>query len=144
MILAPSSILHSPVSIKEDVSYYKVTPNSRSSSSSYFPPASLSYYPPRAVYPLLGPALPPPPSYMYRPYYHHNPPDMPQDIPEDRIDTTSVSLVSLLPALLMSVLVPVLAAGSAVWLSQNLPTPVVQERKKRNSDIDLGNRSACI
>ena len=77
---------------------------------------------------------------MYRPYYHHIPPD----IPQDRIDAASVSLISLLPTLLKSVLVPVLAAGSAVWLSQNLPTPVVQERKKRNSDIDLGNRISGI
>ena len=136
--MAPSSILHSPpVSTEEEDSNYKVTPNSRSSSP-YFPPTSLSYYPPRAVYPLLGPALPP--SYMYRPYYHHIPPD----IPQDRIDAASVSLISLLPTLLKSVLVPVLAAGSAVWLSQNLPTPVVQERKKRNSDIDLGNRISGI
>ena len=49
------------------------------------------------------------------------------------MDAASLSVVSLLPSLLRSVLVPVLAAGSAVWLSQNLPTPVVQERRKRSS-----------
>ena len=118
-ILAPSNILHSPP--VEDETRQKLNTNSRS--SSYFPPTSLNYYPSTPLYPMM----PHVPAYMYPAYYQ-------QDTPQDRIDAASVSLVSLLPSLLKSVLVPVLAAGSAVWLSQNLPTPVVQERRRRHTE----------
>ena len=105
---------------------------SRSRSSPYFPPTRLSYYSSGPVYPFIGPVLPSVPAYLppSSPYYQaHQQPDTLQD----RVDAASLSVVSLLPSILKSVVVPVLAAGSAVWLSQNLPTPVVQQRKKRSS-----------
>ena len=106
-------------------------------SSQYFPPTRLSYYSSGPVYPFIGPVLPsaalPYPYPPSPPYYQPRPPQPRPDLLEDRVDAASLSVVSLLPSLLKSVVVPVLAAGSAVWLSQNLPTPVVQERKKRSS-----------
>ena len=105
-------------------------------SSQYFPPTRLSYYSSGPVYPFIGPVLPsaalPYPYSPSPPYYQPRPQPRP-DLLEDRVDAASLSVVSLLPSLLRSVVVPVLAAGSAVWLSQNLPTPVVQERRKRSS-----------
>ena len=107
-------------------------------SSQYFPPTRLSYYSSGPVYPFIGPVLPsaalPYPYSPSPPYYQPRPQPRP-DLLEDRVDAASLSVVSLLPSLLRSVVVPVLAAGSAVWLSQNLPTPVVQERKKRSSGL---------
>ena len=123
-------MLHSPPVEKDD----------HSRSSSYFPPTRLSYFPSRPVYPIIGPAPPPVPTYMYHQPYYQQP-----DLPQDRIDSVSLPLLSLLPSLLKSVVVPVLAAGSAVWLSQNLPTPVVQERRRRSSEVfPLSGDSQCI
>ena len=125
-ILAPSDTLHSPP-VEETAS--------RSRSSQYFPPTRLSYYSSSSghpVYPFIGPVLPSVPAYLPPSPHYYQAPNQPDTL-QDRVDAASLSVVSLLPSILKSVVVPVLAAGSAVWLSQNLPTPVVQERKKRSS-----------
>ena len=67
------------------------------------------------------------------------------DQPQDRIDSTTLSVASAivsLPDMLKTIVLPVLAAGSAVWISRNLPTTVVHERKKRDTGKYLmpGNR----
>ena len=58
------------------------------------------------------------------------------DQPQDRIDSTTLSVATAilsLPDMLKTMVLPVLAAGSAVWISRNLPTTVVHERKKRDT-----------
>ena len=136
-ILAPSDRLHSPP---------LEVGGAGDRSSPYFPPTTLSYYaapppPPPAlpVYTHIGPSLPPT-IIKYYPAPVPAPAPAPPPAParpsadpiSDRVDTAALSLVSAvssLPSVLGSVVVPLLAAGSAVWLSQNVPTPVVHERR---------------
>ena len=134
-ILAPSDRLHSPP---------LEVGGAGDRSSPFFPPTTLSYYaapppPPPAlpVYTHIGPSLPPT---IIKYYPAPAPVPAPAPAParpsadpiSDRVDTAALSLVSAvssLPSVLGSVVVPLLAAGSAVWLSQNVPTPVVHERR---------------
>ena len=55
----------------------------------------------------------------------------------DRVDMAALSWVtslsSALPSLLNTLVLPALAAGSAVWISNNIPTPVVHQRRRREA-----------
>ena len=64
-------------------------------------------------------------------------PEEAPDHPSDRVDVTGLSWVSslssALPSLLNSLVLPALAAGSAVWINNNLPTPVEHQRRRREA-----------
>ena len=138
------------------LNYYAHTPHHGQQNTRIYGPTPL----PHLVTHHIGPSLPP--AIMYPAphitYYQPHPPSRPQSTPatridqpqvaslcplyiyicstgQDRIDSTGLGLVSVLsslPGVLQSVLVPVLAAGSAVWISRNLPTPIVHERRRRD------------
>ena len=61
----------------------------------------------------------------------------PPDQLSDRVDVAGLSWVgslsSALPSLLNTLVLPALAAGSAVWISNNIPTPVVHQRRLREA-----------
>ena len=73
-------------------------------------------------------------------YYPLTPDDEAPGAPDqlsDRVDVAALSWVtslsSALPSLLNTLVLPALAAGSAVWISNNIPTPVVHQRRRREA-----------